>query len=95
MTTLDQKVAVVTGSGRGLGLAYARALAKAGAAIVVNDVDQAAAEAAVDSITAAGGRAVGVIAPVGPTSTADALVIRAVQEFGRPRRHGDQRGNPA
>jgi 3-oxoacyl-[acyl-carrier protein] reductase len=83
MTTLDQKVAVVTGSGRGLGLAYARALAKAGAAIVVNDVDQAAAEAAVDSITAAGGRAVGVIAPVGPTSTADALVIRAVQEFGR------------
>jgi len=43
----------------------------------------AAAEAAVDSITAAGGRAVGVIAPVGPTSTADALVIRAVQEFGR------------
>ncbi|MGE3288089.1 MAG: SDR family NAD(P)-dependent oxidoreductase [Pseudonocardia sp.] len=80
---LDGKVAVVTGSGRGLGLAYAKALAAAGAAVVVNDVDAATAEAAVGEIVAAGGRAVAEIAAVGSTEAADALVARAVAEFGR------------
>jgi NAD(P)-dependent dehydrogenase (short-subunit alcohol dehydrogenase family) len=80
---LTGKVAVVTGSGRGLGLAYATALAEAGAAVVVNDVDQGAADAAVEGIVAAGGRAASVVAPVGSTETADALVAKAVEEFGR------------
>lgn len=77
-TDLTGKVAVVTGSGRGLGLAYAQALAAAGAAVVVNDVDGDAATQAVAAIEAAGGRAVAVVAPVGPTETADALVEAAV-----------------
>jgi NAD(P)-dependent dehydrogenase (short-subunit alcohol dehydrogenase family) len=80
---LSGKVAIVTGSGRGLGLAYAEALASAGAAVVVNDVDAAAAEAAVKQIAAAGGRAVAHAAPVGSSEVADALVARAVSEFGR------------
>jgi NAD(P)-dependent dehydrogenase (short-subunit alcohol dehydrogenase family) len=80
---LTGKVAVVTGSGRGLGLAYAKALAAAGAAVVVNDVDAEAAAQAVKEIEADGGRAVAVVAPVGPTETADALVAKAVDEFGR------------
>lgn len=80
---LSGKAAVVTGSGRGLGLAYAEALAAAGASVVVNDVDAEAAGAAVEKITAGGGRAVAVVAPVGETSTADALVDAAVENFGR------------
>jgi NAD(P)-dependent dehydrogenase (short-subunit alcohol dehydrogenase family) len=80
---LDGKVAIVTGSGSGLGLAYARALASAGAAVVVNDVDAAAAGEAVDSITAAGGRAVAEVAAVGSAAAAQALVDRAVAEYGR------------
>jgi 3-oxoacyl-[acyl-carrier protein] reductase len=80
---LDRKVAVVTGSGRGLGLAYAAALAAAGAAVVVNDVDGAAADAAVKQIVDAGGRAVAKVAAVGSTEAAEALVGRAVAEFGR------------
>lgn len=80
---LSGKAAVVTGSGRGLGLAYAEALAGAGASVVVNDVDATAAAAAVEKITAGGGRAVSVVAPVGETSTADALVDAAVENFGR------------
>ncbi|HEX2313242.1 MAG TPA: SDR family NAD(P)-dependent oxidoreductase [Thermomonospora sp.] len=80
---LDGRVAIVTGSGRGLGLAYAEALAAAGAAVVVNDVDGAAVEAAVQQVTAAGGRAAGVVAAVGDTPAAEELVATAVREFGR------------
>ncbi|WP_020659260.1 SDR family NAD(P)-dependent oxidoreductase [Amycolatopsis benzoatilytica] len=80
---LHGKVAVVTGSGRGLGLAYARDLAAAGAAVVVNDVDAAAADAAVKEIVASGGRAVAEVAAIGTSEAADALVERAVAEFGR------------
>lgn len=80
---LDGKVAVVTGSGRGLGLAYAQELARQGAAVVVNDVDEATAAEAVASIEAQGGRAAAVVAPVGPTETARQLVETAVETFGR------------
>lgn len=80
---LSGKVAVVTGSGRGLGLAYAKALAVAGAAVVVNDVDGESADTAVGEIEAAGGKAVAEVAAVGTTETANALVARAVSEFGR------------
>ncbi|MGV9864157.1 4-hydroxyphenyl-beta-hydroxyacyl-CoA dehydrogenase [Rhodococcus koreensis] len=80
---LTDKVAVVTGSRQGLGLAYAKDLARHGAAVVINDVNQATADAAVAEITAAGGRAVAVVAPVGSTETARALVTGAVDAFGR------------
>lgn len=80
---LDGRVAIVTGSGRSLGRAYALALAAAGAAVVVNDVDPATAADTVASITEAGGRAVAVVAPVGPASTADKLVEAAMTQFGR------------
>lgn len=81
--SLEGKVAIVTGSGRGLGLAYAQELARQGAAVVINDVDEATAADAVASIESAGGRAVAVVAPVGPTETAKQLVQTAVDAFGR------------
>ncbi|MBX7267195.1 SDR family oxidoreductase [Micromonospora sp. Llam7] len=81
--SLDDKVAIVTGSGRGLGLAYAQELARRGASVVVNDVDEEAASEAVAAIQALGGKAVAVVAPVGPTATAKQLVGTAVETFGR------------
>ena len=83
MIRLDDRVAVVTGSGRGLGRAYAVALARAGAAVVVNDVDADAAEETVAAIAGEDGRAVAEVRAVGDTAAADALVGRAVGEFGR------------
>jgi NAD(P)-dependent dehydrogenase (short-subunit alcohol dehydrogenase family) len=70
---LDGKVAIVTGAARGLGRAYAEALQAAGAEVVVNDVDEAVREVA----------RVAEVRPVGSTEAADALVERAVAEFGR------------
>lgn len=81
--TLAGKVAIVTGSGRGLGRAYAEALAQAGAAVVVNDLDETSAAETVNAITADGGRAVAEIQAVGESAAAQALVDRAVSEFGR------------
>ncbi|MFJ6689187.1 SDR family oxidoreductase [Streptomyces sp. NPDC091294] len=80
---LQGKVAVVTGSGRGLGLAYARALAAAGAAVVVNDIDADVVDEAVGAITAAGGRATGVVAAVGDSEAAERITDTAVRTFGR------------
>ena len=80
---LTGKVAVVTGSGRGLGLAYATALARAGAAVVVNDLDAGTAEQAAATINEAGGKAVARAAAVGTAEAAQALVDRAVDAFGR------------
>ena len=83
MIRLDDRVAVVTGSGRGLGRAYAIALARAGAAVVVNDIDAGAAVETVAAIADDGGRAVAEVCAVGDTAAADALVERAVGDFGR------------
>jgi len=80
---LSAKVAVVTGAGRGLGRAYAAELATAGAAVVVNDVDADRARETAGAIEAAGGRAVAEVGAVGEAQAADALVARAVAEYGR------------
>ncbi len=80
---LTGKVAVVTGAGQGLGRAYSTALAEAGAAVVVNDVNEESSSSVVDAITAAGGRAVAEVVPVGTTEAAERLVSRAVESFGR------------
>ncbi len=81
--SLAGKVAIVTGSGRGLGLSYAQELARQGASVIINDVDMATVEAAVSAITESGGKAAGVVAAVGSTEAAKALVAGAIENFGR------------
>jgi 3-oxoacyl-[acyl-carrier protein] reductase len=80
---LQGKVAAVTGSGAGLGRAYALALAAAGADVVINDVRDQAVDTVVQEIVEAGGRAVGVVGSVADTATADGLVAKALEAFGR------------
>jgi len=80
---LNGKVAIVTGSGQGLGLAYAKELARQGAAVIINDVNAATANAAVAEIRADGGEAAAVVVPVGSTEAAKALLAGAVEHFGR------------
>ena len=56
---VDGRVAVITGGGSGIGKATALSLARAGAAVVVSDVDSQRATDVGAEIVAAGGRSIG------------------------------------
>jgi NAD(P)-dependent dehydrogenase (short-subunit alcohol dehydrogenase family) len=49
------QVAIVTGAGQGIGFEIARQLAASGAAVLINDVNEALANQAAQTIDAAGG----------------------------------------
>jgi NAD(P)-dependent dehydrogenase (short-subunit alcohol dehydrogenase family) len=79
----DGRVAVVTGGGTGIGASHCRLLAERGAAVVVNDLDAAAASNIAAEIIAAGGRATAVATDIATESGAAAAVDAAVTGYGR------------
>ena len=84
MSKLKGKVAVVTGASKGIGAGIAKALAAEGASVVVNYASsKAGADAVVDSITKAGGKAVVVGADVSKSEQAKSIVDAAIKNFGR------------
>jgi len=82
MGKLNGKVAIVSGSGRGIGREIALKLAADGAAVVVNDLDDAPAKETVADIRAAGGDAVACVGSVTENGFAEKFVQAAVDTFG-------------
>jgi 3-oxoacyl-[acyl-carrier protein] reductase len=80
---LTGRTAAITGAASGIGRATAETLAAAGANVVVGDLDEPGAEETVRSITEAGGKAVAQGIDVTSKADLDALVDRALSEFGR------------
>ncbi len=92
MIDFQDRVAIVTGAGRGLGRSHALLLASRGAAVVVNDFggstdgtggSDTPADEVVAAITAAGGVAVAEHSSVADPAGGEAVVAKALDEFGR------------
>jgi NAD(P)-dependent dehydrogenase (short-subunit alcohol dehydrogenase family) len=92
VSTLDGRVAIITGAGRGIGREHALLFAAEGAKVVVNDLggspsgegfDGGPAEEVVAEIHAAGGDAVADVHDVADAEGAQALIDLAVSQYGR------------
>ncbi|MEB6334414.1 3-oxoacyl-ACP reductase family protein [Serratia rhizosphaerae] len=81
---LQNKVAFIQGGSRGIGAAIALRLAREGAAVALTYVSSAnKANAVVDTITAAGGKALAIKADSADAEALRLAVQQAVQHFGR------------
>lgn len=81
MRNLNGKVAIVSGSGRGIGRSIALKLASEGAAVVINDIDHAPAQAVVKEISEAGGRATACVGDVTAADFGERFVSTALDTF--------------
>ena len=79
---LDNKVALVSGSGRGIGREIALKLAAEGARVVINDLDATPAQQTVADIIAAGGQAVACVGSVTEAGFAERFVATAIDTYG-------------
>lgn len=81
MSKLEEKVALITGSGRGIGREIALKLANEGARVVINDLDAEPAEQVVEEIKRSGAKAVACTGSVADADFAERMVGCAVDNY--------------
>ena len=80
--TLQGKVALISGSGRGIGRAIALKLSRAGANVVLNDLDESVANVVFGTIKDAGGQAAICVGDVTQHDFGQRFVDTALDKFG-------------
>jgi 3-hydroxybutyrate dehydrogenase len=79
---LENQVAIVTGAASGIGRAIAQRFARAGARVVIADLDRGAAPATAREINPDPGKAIGIAMDVTDEQAVNAGVAEAVSRFG-------------
>ena len=79
---LPGRVALVTGAARGIGFAISERLSRAGASVLIADVAEDGAAAAVERLRERGGKAEAAVADVTRPEEVAAMVERALEAFG-------------
>lgn len=79
--SLNGKIALITGAASGIGLHIAQVYAKAGAKVVLADLNEAAAKSSAAEISKAGGQALGIAMDVTDEAAVDAGFAATVKEF--------------
>nr|WP_145547944.1 3-hydroxybutyrate dehydrogenase [Variovorax boronicumulans] len=82
MQQLQNKVAYITGSASGIGKEIATVFAREGAAVVIADLNPAAAESTAAALRASGAQALGVAVDVTDEAQVEASVEQAAKAFG-------------
>jgi 3-oxoacyl-[acyl-carrier protein] reductase len=77
------KVAVVTGAGQGIGLEICRQLAKEGASVILNDVEESLAREGAKKINEENGICIPVSGDVSDVTFIQSLVNKAITHFGK------------
>lgn len=80
---LKDEIILITGAGSGIGSASAIRLAKEGAKIIVNDINQENIDAVVKSIQGFGGSAMGYLADVSNKQQVDTMVDTVYEKYNR------------
>jgi 7-alpha-hydroxysteroid dehydrogenase len=83
MFRLDGDVAIVTGAADGIGRGIAEIFARAGAAVVVTDLNKDGAEAVAKGIVDSGGQAIGLECNVTDEAHRQAVIDAALKSFGK------------
>jgi NAD(P)-dependent dehydrogenase (short-subunit alcohol dehydrogenase family) len=83
VTTLADKIAMVTGAGSGIGRASSLIMAARGASLMITDIDEDKAKATVTDIEAAGGKAAWQRCDITDPASIEAAIAGTVERYGR------------
>ena len=80
---MENKVVIITGAGSGIGAATASLFAEHGAKVIVSDLNMEKAQGVIDGIKKVGGTSLAIQANVTKFEEVEALVAKAVNEYGQ------------
>lgn len=83
MSSLEGKVAIITGAGRGLGREFALSYAEHGAKLLLPDISLERVESVVEEVRAKGGQAVAMETDISDEKATQKMAEKVTQQYGR------------